>query len=60
MMVTARITAWVGGWARASNDRALENARAACTVLSRRRVERDEVALYLSARSAEADRTRAG
>ena len=31
-------------------DRALANARAAATELSRRRVEREEVELYLAAR----------
>jgi len=31
-------------------DRAVANARAAATELSRRRVEREEVALYLDAR----------
>ena len=35
-------------WGRASNQRAVDNARAAATELSRRRVERDEVELYLA------------
>jgi hypothetical protein len=35
-------------WARASNERAVDNARAAATELGRRRVERDEVELYLA------------
>ena len=40
------------GWAGASNERAIANARAAATDCSRRRVERTEVDLYLSARAA--------
>jgi hypothetical protein len=35
-------------WGRASNQRAVDNARTAATELSRRRVERDEVELYLA------------
>jgi len=54
------VTAWIARWVRASNERAVANARTACTALSRRRVERDEVELYLSERSAAAKRTRAG
>ena len=38
------------GWAAASHERALDNARAATTELSRRRVERDDVALFLAER----------
>jgi hypothetical protein len=34
-------------WGRASNDRAIANARAAATELSRCRVERDEVEVFL-------------
>ena len=40
----------VNGWGRASNERAVGNARTATTALSRRRVERDEVDLYLRTR----------
>lgn len=36
------------GWATASNDRALDNARAAALECSRRRLERAEVALALA------------
>ena len=39
-------------WGSASHDRALANARAASTELSRRRVEREEVELFLEERSA--------
>ena len=42
----------VAGWAVASNERAVANARRATTVCSRRRVEREEVALYLAALAA--------
>ena len=34
-------------WSRVSNERAVVNARGATTELSRRRVERDEVELFL-------------
>ncbi|GAB3783707.1 hypothetical protein GCM10027601_16410 [Nocardioides ungokensis] len=34
-------------WSRSSNERAVANARAATTELSRMRVERDEVELFL-------------
>jgi hypothetical protein len=34
-------------WARVSNDRAVVNARAGSTALSRRRVEREDVELFL-------------
>ena len=44
------------GWAAASNERAVANARAASTACSRRRVEREEVAHYLAARAARAAR----
>ena len=37
----------VNGWGRASNERAVGNARTATTTLSRRRVERDHVELFL-------------
>lgn len=37
----------VNGWGRASNARAIGNARTATTALSRRRVERDQVELFL-------------
>ena len=36
-------------WAHGSHEAALANAREAATELSRRRVERDEVELYLAA-----------
>ena len=39
-------------WAARSNDRAVANARAATTALSRARVEREEVELYLARRHA--------
>ncbi|WP_134766346.1 hypothetical protein [Nocardioides sp. 1609] len=39
------------GWAAASNQRAIENARAGATACGRRRVERAEVAHYLDSRS---------
>jgi hypothetical protein len=35
-------------WAAASNEQALRNAREASTTLSRARVEREEVELYLA------------
>ncbi len=35
-------------WVRASNARAVANARAAATELSRCRVERDEVEIFLA------------
>lgn len=35
-------------WGRTSNERALGNARAAATELSRQRVERDDVAIFLA------------
>jgi hypothetical protein len=38
---------WRWDWAVASNARAIENARQASTALSRGRVEREEVELYL-------------
>jgi len=40
------------GWGHASNERAIGNARSAATLLSRRRVEREEVELFLRAREA--------
>jgi hypothetical protein len=42
------VTGFAGGWARASNDRAVVMARAACVECSRRAVERAEVALVLA------------
>ncbi|MGZ4456764.1 MAG: hypothetical protein ACXVWV_12360 [Nocardioides sp.] len=42
-------------WSVASNQRAVTNARVATTDLSRRRVEREDVELYLA--SLEAPRT---
>lgn len=41
-------------WARSSNERAIGNARAAATELGRRRVERQEVELFLAGRRAPA------
>jgi hypothetical protein len=38
-------------WAHTSNATAVVNARAAATELSRRRVEHDEVELYLTGRA---------
>jgi hypothetical protein len=43
------ITPW--RWAHTSNATAVGNARAATTELSRRRVEHDEVELYLAGRA---------
>ncbi|GAA1769844.1 hypothetical protein GCM10009795_014970 [Nocardioides hankookensis] len=40
------------GWGRASNERAIANARTASTALSHRRVERAEVELFLRERAA--------
>jgi hypothetical protein len=37
-------------------ERAIANARAACTSLSRRRVEREDVELFLAAHAARASR----
>jgi hypothetical protein len=37
-------------WALIGQDKAVANARVAATALARRRVERDEVELYLEAR----------
>jgi hypothetical protein len=48
------VRAW--GAQLASQDRALHNARRASTALLRRRVERDEVALYLDGLEEERDR----
>ncbi len=39
---------WLTGWAVASNERAVANARAASTDCSRRQVEREDVALFLA------------
>ena len=44
---------WRWRWAVASNARAIENARQASTALSRGRVEREEVELFLSRKYAE-------
>jgi hypothetical protein len=41
---------WRWSWAVASNARAIENARRASTALSRGRVEREEVELFLRQR----------
>ena len=40
----------VTGWGRASNERAIGNARTATTALSRRRLEREDVDLFLRTR----------
>jgi hypothetical protein len=42
-------------WALLGQEKAVANARTAATVLSRRRVERDEVELYLESLDAVAD-----
>jgi hypothetical protein len=44
---------WLGQLGVRSNDQAVANARAATTLLSRARVERDEVEIYLRSRRAE-------
>jgi len=44
---------WLWRFGVRSNERAVANARAASTDLSRRRVERDEVELYLGRRYAD-------
>jgi hypothetical protein len=38
-------------WGTRSNQRAIDNARAATTVCSRRRLERADAALYLASRA---------
>ena len=43
---------WRWDWAVASNARAIENARQASTALSRGRVEREEVELFLRSTNA--------
>jgi hypothetical protein len=43
-------------WATASNEQALANARSASTECGRRRVERDEVTLFLASLVAGDDR----
>ena len=48
------------GWAAASHTTALGNARAAATELSRLRVEREDVELFLAGRSDEVRRVGAG
>ena len=45
---------WLWGLGVRSNEQAVTNARAATTRLSRQRVERDEVDLYLRSRYADA------
>jgi len=42
-------------WGRRSNEGAASNARAAATILSRLRVERDEIELYVARRAARRD-----
>jgi hypothetical protein len=49
---------WV--WATVSNAAALANARAAATELSRRRVQREDVELFLAGRSDGVRRVGAG
>jgi hypothetical protein len=44
---------WLGRWAVSSNERAVENAREASTSLSRGRVDREEIELFLRERYAE-------
>ncbi|WP_028645658.1 hypothetical protein [Nocardioides sp. URHA0020] len=44
----------VSGWARASNERAIGNARTATTICSRTRVEREDVELFLRSRETSA------
>ncbi|MGH3346254.1 MAG: hypothetical protein ACRDO4_04685 [Nocardioides sp.] len=41
---------WLWRWAVSSNEQAVENARQATTALSRGRVEREEVELFLRER----------
>ena len=45
-----RLVTVVRRWAGSNNDRAVANAREASTLLSRLRVEREEVELYLARR----------
>ncbi|QWF24221.1 hypothetical protein KM427_11320 [Nocardioides sp. LMS-CY] len=52
MTMIAGIGARIGGWGRRSNEGARTNAREASTTLSRTRVEREEVELYLRTRYA--------
>ena len=40
---------WIMNWATRSNEAAVCNARVAATALASRRVEREEVALFLAA-----------
>ena len=47
-------------WPSASHATAIENARAAATELSRQRIERDEVELFLARRSDARRATEAG
>lgn len=47
-----RLVSVVRRWAGSSNDRAVSNAREATTTLSRLRVEREDVELYLARRYA--------
>ena len=47
-------------WATTSNAVAVDNARLASTELSRRRVEREDVDLFLQERSGAVRRTEAG
>lgn len=48
-----RVSEWAVLVSRRSNERALHNARAATTALSRLRVEREEVELFLQERWAD-------
>jgi len=51
---------WASRWAQTSHAAAVANARSAATELSRRRVERDEVELFLQGRSDARRSTEAG
>ena len=59
-MITKASTAalrLIDGWGRQVHERAVDNARAAATEATRRRVEAAEVELYLAGRSAPPART---
>ena len=45
-----RVSEWAVGLTRRSNDRAVANARTATTQLSRLRVEREEIEIFLAER----------
>ncbi|MDN4163141.1 hypothetical protein [Nocardioides abyssi] len=46
-MTWTRPWRWPAGWARASNEQAVDNARAATVACSRRLVERADAAAYV-------------